>query len=57
MNYLEMMERYGKQGRRERPYKGALLSWPPQEVAQMEGLSEKPNEAPKQIPARPQGRG
>lgn len=27
----------GKQGRREGP-EGSLLSWPPQEVAQMEGL-------------------
>lgn len=28
----------GKQGRREGPDKGSLLSWPSQEVAQMEGL-------------------
>lgn len=51
MNKLEMMEGYGKQGRRESPYKGALLSWPPQEVAQMEGLSKKPDELQKGGPS------
>lgn len=59
VNNLETMEKYGKQGRRESPHKGVLLSWPTQEVAQMEGLSEKTNELQKQTLSalvRPQGR-
>lgn len=42
--------------RRESPYKGELLSWPPQGVAQMEGLSEKPYGMNlKSRPSQPQG--
>lgn len=41
--FRNVMEGGGMVNRREGPYKCALLSWPPQEVAQMEGLSEKPH--------------
>ena len=42
MDYSEMGGKEdGKQERMEGPDKGALLSWSWQEVAQVEGLSEK----------------
>lgn len=42
MDYSEMgQKKEGKQERMEGPNKGALLSWPWQKVAQVEGLSEK----------------